>query len=389
MRILTVNVGSTSIKLRIVGKGDPASVDLPGPSHLAAGQLDATLLGLGTVDAVGHRVVHGGSEFRTPVVVDDDILSRLRGLADLAPLHQPPALDILDAVRTLLPDLPMVACFDTAFHATMPAEASTYAVPQRWRDLGARRYGFHGLSHAWASRRATQLATLAADARIVTCHLGGGASLAAVAGGRSVDTNMGFPPLHELVMAPPSGSVDPGLILWLQQHQGMAIGDIASDLEHGSGILALCGTDDMRQVTERAARGDQVAIDALGVYQHRLRAGIAAMVAALQGIDCLVFTGGVGEHSAPIRQAACSGLGFLGIAIDDQANATTVADQRISSPKSPVPVFVVESREDLEIARGVREALRIQSLTEEGEERDPSVAAAGGRDQHEGQPRVG
>jgi acetate kinase len=372
VRILVVNVGSTSLKLRVIGDNDEIEgrADLPPLADLDPGALDAALAELGPVDAVGHRIVHGGPDFTAPVLVDDRVVAELRALTDLAPLHQPPALDALDAVSKALPDTPAVACFDTAFHATLPAEASTYAIPQRWRDLGARRYGFHGLSHSWASRRAVEIcagpavATLptlhplsVAKARVVTCHLGGGASLAAVAAGRCIDTTMGFTPLEGLVMTTRSGSVDPGLVLWLQEHCGLSTDEVADTLEHGSGLVGLCGDSDMRAITRRVADCDSAAVLAFGVYLHRLRAEIAAMTAALGGIDALAFTGGIGEGSPPTRASACAGLGFLGVTLDHDANALTGPDRVISAAGSAVRVVVVEAREDLQIAAGVRSVL--------------------------------
>jgi acetate kinase len=274
------------------------------------------------------------------VRIDDEVEGALRELTALAPLHQPKSLAALDAVGDALPDVPAVACFDTAFHAGLPEAASTYALPAEWRERWQiRRYGFHGLSHAWAARQA-------GDGRVVTCHLGAGASLAAVRDGRCVDTTMGFTPLEGLVMATRSGSVDPGLLLWLLDETGMAERELAHALEHESGLLALAGTDDMREVV--AAGGL-----ALDVYLHRLRAGIAAMAAALSGIDVLVFTGGVGERSPEVRAGAADGLGFLGVAVDAARNAG--GDAEIGD--GAVRVLVVEAREDLEIARGVRAAL--------------------------------
>ena len=244
--------------------------------------------------------------------------------------------------------MPAVACFDTAFHATLTAAAATYALPRAWRERwGVRRYGFHGLSHAWAARRA-------GGGRVVTCHLGAGASLAAVRDGRCLDTTMGFTPLDGLVMATRSGSVDPGLLLWLLEETGMAERELAEALEHQSGLLALAGTADMREVLAGVEHGDPDASLALDVYVHRLRAGIAAMAAALGGLDTLVFTGGVGERSAPVRAAAAAGLGFLGIALDPERNATAGGDADIGAEGAAVRTLVVEAREDLEIARQVR-----------------------------------
>ncbi|MFL6136633.1 MAG: acetate/propionate family kinase [Frankiaceae bacterium] len=354
MRVLVVNAGSSSLKLRALGPRDEllASYDLapgdPVPDDLPA------------VDAVGHRIVHGGTELTGPVVVDDEVVKRLDALTELAPLHQPKSLAALEAVRRALPDVPAVACFDTAFHASMPPAATTYAVPRDWQErYGVRRYGFHGLSHAYASRRAAELLMRAAtDLRVVTCHLGAGASLAAVQGGRSVDTTMGFTPLEGLVMATRSGTVDPGLVLWLQEHEGLSERAVAEALEHESGLLALAGTADMREVTARRRRGDRQATLAFDVYVHRLRAGMAAMVAAMGGVDAFAFTGGVGERSSDVRAAAVVGLRFVGAHLDDEENdAVGDQDRDVSYPGAPVRTLVVHAREDLEIARQVRAAL--------------------------------
>jgi acetate kinase len=313
----------------------------------------------GSIDAVGHRIVHGGTDFRTAVVVNDEVEQRLRALVDLAPLHLPGSLAALAAVRAALPEAPAVACFDTAFHGDLPAAAATYALPAEWRrrwDL--RRFGFHGLSHASASRRAAQLMGRSAEAlRIVTCHLGAGASLAAVLGGRSVDTTMGFTPLEGLVMATRSGNVDPGLILWLLEHGGMEPAEVAASLEERSGLVGLAGIPDMRRVLDLEAAGEADARLAVEVYVHRLRAGIAGMAAAMDGLDCLVFTGGVGENAAPIRGRAASGLGFLGIRIDEARNVAARPDAEVTAGGSAVRTFVIRAREDLEIARQVRRVL--------------------------------
>jgi acetate kinase len=253
-----------------------------------------------------------------------------------------------------------VACFDTAFHATMPAAATTYALPPEWRkrwDL--RRFGFHGLSHAYASRRVTELLGPAPSGgwRIVTCHLGAGASLAAVLDGRSVDTTMGFTPLEGLVMATRSGSVDPGLVLWLEEHARTPPAELASTLEHRSGLLGLAGTADMRTIIDSATTGEPDATLALDVYLHRLRSGIASMAASIGGIDALVFTGGVGERAPVVRRRASDGLDFLGIALDATRNDDGPDDREISAPGSAVRTFVIVAREDLQIAHEVRGVL--------------------------------
>jgi acetate kinase len=365
LRILVVNAGSSSLKLRLLDGADAliGEADLP-PPHGAddAASVTAALAPFGRVDAVGHRVVHGGTRYTTPVLVDDEVIAGIRGLAALAPLHQPKSLAGLEAIAAALPGVPNVACFDTAFHATIPAAAATYAIPAEWRRRWAlRRYGFHGLSHAYASRRAAELLGREGDPelRVVTCHLGAGASLAAVRGGRSVDTTMGFTPLEGLVMATRSGTVDPGMILWLAEHEGVPPAEIADGLEHRAGLLGLAGTADMRVVLEQAQAGQPDARLALDVYRHRLRAGIAAMAASLGGLDAIAFTGGVGERSPKVRAGAADGLGFLGIALDPSANAVAVGgigepDRDITAAGTSVRSFVIPAREDLEIARGVR-----------------------------------
>ena len=362
MRILVVNAGSSSLKLRLLGDDDDllASADAPAPrGETDAAGLRAAIAGFGRVDAVGHRIVHGGAEFTGPVRLSPQVEARLAALTDLAPLHQPKSLAALAAVQAVLPDVPGVACFDTAFHSTIPAAAATYALPPEWRkrwDL--RRYGFHGLSHAYASRRAAELLRRdLGDLRVVTCHLGAGASLAAVLGGRSVDTTMGFTPLEGLVMATRSGSVDPGLVLWLEQHAGMPPAELAATLEHRSGLLGLAGSADMREVLAAEASGRPDAALAVEVYLHRLRGSIAAMAAAMDGLDALVFTGGVGERSPEIRSRAAAGLGFLGVAIDPDRNEHGEGDREIGPTGGRVATLVIEAREDLEIARQVRDVL--------------------------------
>ena len=338
MRVLTVNAGSSSLKLRLLGDDDHllARADLPALAGRAAqAELERAIAGLPEADVIAHRVVHGGTRFTGPARLDDAAIEALRALTPLAPLHQPAALEAIAAVGALLGDLPAVACIDTAFHAGLPAAASTYALPREWSERhGLKRYGFHGLSHAYVARRVEKL--LGGGLRIVSCHLGAGASLAAIADGRSVDTTMGFTPVEGLVMATRSGSVDPGMLLWLLQHGGVGVDDLADALEHRSGLTALAGTGDMRAVLAAAARGEEAAVLARDAYVHRLRALIAAMAAALGGLDVLVFTGGVGERAGEIRTRAADGLDFLG---------------------ASVRTLVIEAREDLEMARQARACL--------------------------------
>jgi acetate kinase len=361
-RVLVVNAGSSSLKLRVLDPADAVadSADLPAPRGTAENAvIKAAIESFGKVDAAGHRIVHGGTLYSGPVRVDEQVRQRLEALTDLAPLHQPKSLAALDAVRSVLPDVPSVACFDTAFHATIPAAAATFALPEQWRARWTlRRYGFHGLSHSYVSRRAAELLGRDEDKfRVVTCHLGAGASLAAVHGGRSADTTMGFTPLDGLVMATRSGSADPGLVLWLEEHAGMPPAELAATLEYRSGLYGLAGIADMREILSRAASGDSRAGLARDVYLHRLRASIAAMTAAMDGLDAIVFTGGVGENSAEIRQRAMDGLGFLGIALDPARNAEGPGDREIGHPGAQVRALVISAREDIEIARQVRATL--------------------------------
>ncbi len=364
MRVLVVNAGSSSLKLTLLD-GDDRPIAARELDALG-GTVDEALLrnalhddGLGAAEVVGHRIVHGGERFRTATRLDAGVEAELRALVDLAPLHQPKSLAALDAVSAQLPGVPAVACFDTAFHATLSDAAATYALPARWRERWRiRRYGFHGLSHAWIARRVPDLlGQPAAGLRLVSCHWGAGASLCAISDGRSVDTTMGFTPLEGLVMATRSGSVDPGLLLWLLERTGMAERELADALEHESGLKGLAGTPDMREVLSREDAGDPVAGLAIEVYLHRLRAGIAARAAALGGIDALAFTGGVGERSAAVRARAVDGLGFLGLGVDAARNRRARGDADVSAGDAGARVLVIAAREDLEIARQVRELL--------------------------------
>jgi acetate kinase len=362
-RVLVVNAGSSSLKLRVLGSGDDIEAehdveqwDSAGEEHDIATVLD----GMPACDAVGHRVVHGGNRFRDAVRIDAGVEEALVALAPLAPLHQPRAVAGIRILARLRPGLPQFACFDTAFHAAMPAAAATYALPKEWRERwGLRRFGFHGLSHAYASRRVAQLLGRSDDRelRAVTCHLGSGASLCATRGGRSVDTTMGWTPLEGLVMATRSGTIDPGLVLWLLQEGGLAVDEIARALETDSGLAGLSGisSGDLRAVLAARDAGDDAATLAVAVYVHRLRRELGAMVAVLGGVDALVFTGGVGEHAAEVRAGACAALAFAGVELDDELNASLTGEGEIGALSAPVRTFVVTAREDIEIARQVRE----------------------------------
>ena len=361
MRVLVVNAGSSSLKLSVLdGELSVAAQELRADrTQVDSDDVAAAVARLGAVEAVGHRIVHGGARYRQAVRIDAEVVRTLTELSALAPLHQAKSLAALEAVGGVLGDVPAVACFDTAFHATLPEAAHTYALPQEWRERwGLRRYGFHGLAHASAARRASELLGRPPEGlRLVTCHLGAGASLAAVQDGRSVDTTMGFTPLEGLVMATRSGSVDPGLLLWLLEHTGLSEHELAHALEHESGLLALAGDADMRVVLRGVEEGDPRATLALEVYNHHVRAGIAAMAAAMGGLDALVFCGGVGEHAPEVRAGATEGLGFLGVGIDPRRNVDGDGDRYVTASDGRIQTLVLAAREDLEIVRQVHDLL--------------------------------
>jgi acetate kinase len=290
--VLVVNAGSTSLKLHVVG--DDERVRSLG--SLADAPAD--------VAAVGHRVVHGGARLVRPALIDDDVEAEIAELTVLAPLHNRPALNAIDEAQAALPDVPHVAVFDTAFHATLPDEARTYPLPERWREeWGVRRYGFHGLSVQWASEQVRA-------ARLVVCHLGGGCSVTAVRDGRSVGTTMGFSPLEGVPMATRAGSVDPGALVYLLREGKLTLEELDHALEYESGLLGLGGSTDPRELEGTLA---------LRVYTYRIAGAVAAMAVALGGVDALVFTAGVGENSASVRSAVCRRLGFLGVEVDEEA----------------------------------------------------------------------
>jgi acetate kinase len=366
VRVLVVNAGSSTLKLSVVEDG--ATVEATtvqgwkGVGHVEP--IEEFLSGCGTVDAVGHRVVHGGPRGAGAVVVDQELIGYLSSIEDLAPLHNVRAVAAMEEVGRLLPDTPGVAAFDTDFHATIPAYAGTYALPREWnRDWEIRRYGFHGLSHAHASRRAAEIVGSSPHGlRVVTCHLGAGASVAAVVDGRSVDTTMGFTPLEGLVMATRSGSVDPGLLLWLQRHRDVEVDALEDTLQHRAGLAGLSGTSgDMREVVAARDDGDPDAALAFDVFVHALRKAVAAMAASAGGLDVLVFTGGIGEHAPVVRAATCAGLSHLGVALDGPANEAARGDADVGTADSGVRTVVVTAAEDTEIARQTGAALEAQA----------------------------
>jgi acetate kinase len=355
--ILVVNAGSTSLKLSLVEAND-ATTSLQ--------SLDE--VGAASVEAVAHRVVHGGSRFRGPVVIDAGVEADIVALEPLAPLHNAPAVEGIERARRVLPDVAHVAVFDTAFHATIPEEASAYAIPRSWReDWGVRRYGFHGLSVQWCAERVPILLGRSADdLRLVICHLGGGCSVTAVRDGRSLDTTMGFSPLEGIPMTTRSGSLDPGAVLYLMRERGLDASAIDHSLNFDSGLKGLAPEPGGTLEIELAAEaGDRVARLAMDVFIHRLAGAVAAMAAAAGGLDALVFTAGIGENSALVRSRTCERLAFLGVVIEPSLNAVAQPDCDVAAENSRARVTVIHAREDLVAARAVRSLLHGRALTHE------------------------
>lgn len=365
--VFVLNAGSSSIKYTVLQLGDGVEhsvladgiverIGVPGgvPDHATALTTVLAEIGDTAIDAVGHRIVHGGELFTEATLIDDDVESAIEDLIQLAPLHNPAGLAGIRAARAALPDVPQVAVFDTAFHATLPAEAATYAIDAELAARhGIRRYGFHGTSYQYVSRAAAELlGRPLEETRMIVLHLGNGASAAAIRGGRSIDTSMGLTPLEGLVMGTRSGDIDPAILFHLHRVAGLSVDDLDDLLNRRSGLLGLSGHADMREVIAAADAGDLAACEALDVYVHRIRHYIGAYAAVLGGLDALVFTAGVGEKSDIIRAAAVRGLEFLGIVIDQDANTAHADGARSISPAgSPVAVLVVPTDEELEIAQ--------------------------------------
>jgi acetate kinase len=308
---------------------------------------------LGELAGIGHRVVHGGDRLTAPTLIDDDAIKAIADQVPLAPLHNPSNLLGIRITMASFPETPQVAVFDTAFHQTMPPRAWRYALPVELADRQRiRRYGFHGTSHAYVARKAAEhLGRPAGELHLVTLHLGNGASAAAVAGGRSVDTSMGLTPLEGLVMGTRSGDLDPAVVFYLHREAGLSVDDIDDLLNKRSGLLGLAGANDMREVERRAADGDKAAAEALEVYCYRIRKYVGAYAAVLGRLDALVFTAGIGENSHGVRARVCQGLAGLGIALDpDRNRARSDRPRTVSADGSAVAVLVVPTNEELEIA---------------------------------------
>ena len=377
--VLVVNAGSSSLKVKLVPQGWSGLVErIGGDAKVKVGSDEVSsdtienhedafrvLLEhlsshtLETVTAVGHRVVHGGERYTEPTLLTDKVVDDLEALVPLAPLHNPANLAGVRAARRLLPHVPQVAVFDTAFHATLPPSAFLYGLPlEFYTQQGIRRYGFHGTSHDYVTRRAAELlGRPRADLRLVSLHLGNGSSAAAVAGGRSVDTSMGFTPLSGLLMGTRTGDIDPGVLLYLLQN-GMDAGELDTLLNKRSGLLGLSGvSNDMRDVRRAAEAGNKAAREAVAVFCYRIRKTIGAYAAAMSGLDAVVFTGGIGENDADTRAAAVVGLEFLGLTLDETKNRAG-GEGDISAAGSSVRTLVIPTDEEGEIARATLELLR-------------------------------
>ncbi|WP_405805615.1 acetate kinase [Streptomyces sp. NBC_01187] len=388
-RILVLNSGSSSVKYQLIDMADHSRLaaglaerigeDTSTLTHRRLGtggdkrerrgqlgdhdaalkavaeELDADGLGLGSGElaAIGHRVVHGGLKFTEPTLIDDAVLKEIERLVPVAPLHNPANITGIRTAQRLRPDLPQIAVFDTAFHSTMPEHAARYAIDVKTADEHrVRRYGFHGTSHAYVSRKAAGLLGKdPADTNLIVLHLGNGASASAVRGGRCADTSMGLTPLEGLVMGTRSGDIDPAVVFHLGRVAGMGMDEVDELLNKRSGLVGLCGENDMREIRRRVEEGDAAAKLAFEIYIHRLKKYIGAYYAVLGTVDAVVFTAGVGENAAPVREAAVAGLEGLGLAVDGELNAASGQEPRLISPEDArVKVAVVPTDEELEIA---------------------------------------
>ncbi|MDO8777206.1 MAG: acetate/propionate family kinase [Burkholderiaceae bacterium] len=388
MNILVLNVGSSSVKFSVFDM-NAGTTRFKRELQIGALGYEATLAqipaalaeaGETRIDAIGHRVAHGGERFREATFIDDDVVAAIEAFSPLAPLHNPPALCGIRMGRAYWPNAPQIAVFDTAFHGSIPPFAYTYAVPEVWRKTGLRRYGFHGTSHKYVMERVAQeLNAPARDLRIISCHLGNGASVCAIDRGVSVDTSMGMTALEGLVMGSRSGDVDPGIFGYLHRSLGLSIDQIERALYHDGGLVALSGLgNDMRRIEAAAAAGDSQAQLALNVFAYRARKYVGAYAAAMGGFDVLAFTGGIGENSASMRRRICDRLEFLGLYLDEDKNSSPQLDDfaapQIQQPNSRIRVIVTQTREQWMIAKEVH-----RYLSEKAGERpapSPSIPVA-------------
>ncbi len=389
MKVLVINCGSSSLKYQLIdsdteqvmAKGicerikldgtlthqatgkEKINIDAPMPDHSAAVKIVLEKLideevgaikSLDDINAIGHRVVHGGEKFSSSALIDDEVLAAIEECNDLAPLHNPANLIGIRACKELMPDVPQVAVFDTAFHQTMPAHAYIYGLPYEYYEkYKVRRYGFHGTSHSFVSKRTAELLGKdIKDTKIVVCHLGGGASICAVDGGKSIDTTMGLTPLEGITMGTRSGNIDPAIIEFIANKEGKSVPEIMNILNKESGVLGISGkSSDFRDLNKGIAEGDVRCDIAMNVFCYHAAKFIGGYVAAMNGVDAVVFTAGVGENDPLVRKLTCDRLAFLGVSIDDEANKLRGEEVKISDDTSKVPVYVVPTNEELAIAR--------------------------------------
>ncbi len=359
-RVLVLNTGSSSLKWTLLRSADESTLASGAVSWTGAGearrveQIRDVVRAAPEFDAAGHRIVHGGTRYRETTVVDAQVRAHLETLVELDALHMRPALECIDAVRAQFPSVPQYAAFDTAFHATLPAAAAGYGLPHEWTERwDLRRFGFHGLSVAYSAQRAREL-TGRVVPRLIVCHLGSGCSVTAVADGHSVDTTMGFTPLEGLVMGTRSGSVDPGLLLHLQLHEGVTPADMLETLTTRSGLLGVSGVSaDVREVLKAAEAGSKRAALAYERFVLSARRAVGAMAAVLGGLDALVFTGGVGENNDRVRRDVAAALSFAGVRLDDGNNRSAIPDVDIARDDSVARILVIRAREDLMVLREV------------------------------------
>ena len=367
--VLVINAGSSSLKYQLIDVDSETTLvkgliervtDHGAALRLALDQIELEGHVLTDLLAIGHRVVHGGSRFSDPVVITDEVRAAVDDLVPLAPLHNPASLLGIDAAIAAFPHVPQVAVFDTAFHQSIPAPAHTYAVPAQWREeFRVRRYGFHGTSIRYVTgRSAVLLGRPVADTNLVVLHLGNGCSAAAIRDGHSVDTSMGLTPLEGLVMGTRSGDVDPALGAYLGRVAGLSLAEVDTALNKASGLLGLAGVQDFREVLERRASGDAAAGLAFDVVVHRLVKYVGAYAVELGRVDGLVFTGGIGEHAAPLRAAVLDRLGLLGVVLDPAANDSGSGERVVTDAESAIPAYVIPTDEELEIARQAAEVVR-------------------------------
>jgi acetate kinase len=366
MRVLVINGGSSSFKCRLDDLPDqPLPVAPPKPlwtervdwdqKSSVAALLEPVLKSIaGSVDVVGHRIVHGGPKYRNSTPLTPEVRAAIAKEIEFAPAHNRFELEAVQAVDHIFgSSVLQIAAFDTGFHSTLTPDAYVYPGPHAWLEQGIRRYGFHGINHQYASRRAAEILRVdPASLKLIVCHLGNGASLAAVRSGKSIDTSMGFTPLEGLMMGTRCGSIDPGILVYLIRHGGSTAEDLDEILNRKSGLLGVSGiSGDMREIESAIDLGNQRAQLAFDVYTHRLVREVGAMLAVLGGLDAIIFTGGVGENSARLRERACANLGFLGVKLDAAKNAQPTADQDIAAAGSNVRVLVIHAQEEWEIAR--------------------------------------